>query len=452
MITPTRTTLLLMFLASFAWAQDKSKQLADMIAPFIDEQTVAVGCADLSSIDMEAVRQWLADAAKKVNVPAPAADDRDFAFVSNWIASFRKAGGRYMFVVINPGDVPYVPVVIPLEEGADAKAISALMEGESKGWKSEVIGRAIVFAEASTMERLHKLKPAARPDLAAAFAVAGEAPLRGAFFPSADLRRIIAELMPNLPKEAGGGSTEPISKGLSWAGAGIGLPPRPSVNLVMQCQDAASAKALSDLIGSVLTAFKNIPDVKGEVGNVEQFVAAVAPRLNGDRLTLNLDSDTIDNKLIPMLAPSIVQAQERANRIKSASNLRQIGQAAMLYLNDQKDKEKKYPPDLGTMVTAEDLNPEVFISPSSGKTVPKSVLSAAPKDQAKWVNVNADYVYLGVGMEPKFSAEVILAYEKPEIHKGEGGNVLYGDGSVQWVSDIPALMKAIEKQKQSGAK
>src|SRR3954464_5882689 len=58
--------------------------------------------------------------------------------------------------------------------------------------------------------------------------------------------------------------------------------------------------------------------------------------------------------LISILLPSLNRARETANRIKCASNLRQIGQALLLYSNDNKGA---YPRTLLSSVTGTNFAP-----------------------------------------------------------------------------------------------
>jgi prepilin-type N-terminal cleavage/methylation domain-containing protein/prepilin-type processing-associated H-X9-DG protein len=55
--------------------------------------------------------------------------------------------------------------------------------------------------------------------------------------------------------------------------------------------------------------------------------------------------------LISILLPSLNRARETANRVKCASNLRQIGQAILLYSNDNKGLYPKTVAGTGTVVT-----------------------------------------------------------------------------------------------------
>ena len=60
--------------------------------------------------------------------------------------------------------------------------------------------------------------------------------------------------------------------------------------------------------------------------------------------------------LISILLPSLNRARETANRVKCGSNLRQIGQAALLYANANGGH---LPPDM-PMFLHEDLTPEIL--------------------------------------------------------------------------------------------
>jgi len=146
---------------------------------------------------------------------------------------------------------------------------------------------------------------------------------------------------------------------------------------------------------------------------------------------------------VSILLPSLNRARETANRVKCASNERQIGQAILLYSNDHRGK---YPPDLGELITNPGTIPpelaqvggvqaitlEVFTCPSSDNDVPSSIEHAAKPAQAKWVNENSSYVYVGQGKTNQGGEDDLVLYEKEGDHDQDGLNMLFADGSVLW--------------------
>jgi prepilin-type processing-associated H-X9-DG protein len=142
-----------------------------------------------------------------------------------------------------------------------------------------------------------------------------------------------------------------------------------------------------------------------------------------------------------VLLPSLNRARETANRVKCASNMRQIGQAVLLYANENKGA---YPPDLGTLLRTQDLTWEVFVCPDTSTSLPKDVKELAA--MATWTNEHSDYVYVGQKLRNDSPANKILLYESMK-HHSDGCNILFNDGHCEFVDKATALnwIRAFER-------
>ncbi len=138
---------------------------------------------------------------------------------------------------------------------------------------------------------------------------------------------------------------------------------------------------------------------------------------------------------ISILLPSLNRARETANRVKCASNERQIGQAIVLYCNDYGGQ---YPPDLAALLKAEPLAPSVFVCPSSNDTPAGSandLLSGG----------HCSYVYVGQGLTQGAGPTTVVLYERHEAHGGDGVNMLFGDGHVEFMpKSSPLYMNTVK--------
>jgi len=133
---------------------------------------------------------------------------------------------------------------------------------------------------------------------------------------------------------------------------------------------------------------------------------------------------------LSMVMTPIGRSRELANRVKCASNLRQIGQACLLYANAH---QGQCPARLEDLILTEDIGSEVFTCPSSNDTP-----APGPTTQAVAQSLSAgghlSYVYLGAGHPIDSNPDAVLAYEPLSNHAGTGMNVLYFDGHVTFLA------------------
>jgi Domain of unknown function (DUF4190) len=149
------------------------------------------------------------------------------------------------------------------------------------------------------------------------------------------------------------------------------------------------------------------------------------------------------------------QFHHTADRVKCASNLRQIGEA---FLNYSNANWGPYPPDLGTLVKTQGISVDDFLCPSmpGGSSLPSNMDQMTVDQKADWVNQNADVVYLGAGLRQGAPAETIVLYEKhDERNSGPDGSfedyevqMLFADGQVEAVPSAEAHRR-IDGQKSN---
>lgn len=155
--------------------------------------------------------------------------------------------------------------------------------------------------------------------------------------------------------------------------------------------------------------------------------------------------------LIACLLPSLGRARETANRVKCQSNLRQIGQAILLYANDNRGQ---MPPDLATVLETQDVTSEVFYCPSSDHTK----ATGPTTQQVITMMLSGDhlsYAYVGVGNIFAQTSDDIVAFEveahiPKDAERTTGINVLLGDGSTKFVDEKVA--KAIRARFNAGVR
>jgi len=116
--------------------------------------------------------------------------------------------------------------------------------------------------------------------------------------------------------------------------------------------------------------------------------------------------------MISIMLPSLARARELSKRAVSAANLRGVGVACMMYASNH---DGMLPPDLNTLVKEGMLTPQALISPNDDSGGPS-------------------YQYVAGGLKhDDLDSRAAIAYEGRGLNRGEGGNVLFADGHVEFL-------------------
>jgi hypothetical protein len=321
-------------LSAPAPVEDFGAARAKALAPYLDDQTIAVVRIDLTKLDPDALAKLL----REFGALDPD-DEREYKpAVARWLSAFKKAGGRELDYVIGfpdpekareegrgPDDgEPFL--VVPLADGADFKGLSDLLSTASvapPGIYAKV-GSALVGASEPTVTRLRKLKAADRPALAKAFAAAGDGAVQAVLLPPPRLVQLIDQHVPDLPKELGGTSTKPFTEGVQWAALCLDPPPKLGLRLTVRSPSAESAKALDGALAPVLKAIVADKDARAAIPEVEKVIPLLTPGVEGSQLILTLD----DKQARAALGPLARWAVASAARVKASNSLKQLVLAA----------------------------------------------------------------------------------------------------------------------------
>ncbi len=302
------------------------------VAPFVDDQTLVVGHIDLPRVNIDRLLDFVAGL-----IPAEAREVREAkAMAGKMRDGLVEAGAKEAYVLLSLAQLhqPGPLVVVPLAKDADAEAVTRIAGGLLKGSadsgqiKTFRTEGALLIGPPATVDRARTMKAMPRPELAAAFAAAKDLPARVLVVPPPHLARVVDEIMPQLPKEIGGGPSKTVTEGVRWLAVGASSEPL-HVEAVLQSRDAASARAFQELLGRVLAKALEQPGVREAVPELAALQRVLKPTVEGDRLVLSVPEKDLTEAVKPLLA----RARENAARAVQMNGMKQMLLAMHNYLS-----------------------------------------------------------------------------------------------------------------------
>ena len=308
--------------------QEPADAKAAAVAPFVGEEVAVVVHIELTKWDAQTFFR---------RVVGKLADEDDLSaatkLIDGSVAALKAAGAKDLFLLFEPADMPGLPTaVVPLADGADGKAIAALLTGSVRRnpvrWPAtETIRGAVVAGTSARLASIRNTVPKARPELAAAMAAGGDASIQIAIVPSTTVRRLIEESLAMLPQQLGGGPITTVTRGLSWISLNLAFEPKPVIRAVVQAKDPDASKALMNLAQDALDFLANATRNDPALNSLATPITQMKPMAQGDRITLEADLEMSAE----LVAVPIRQVRETARRSQCTNNLMQIALAMHNY-------------------------------------------------------------------------------------------------------------------------
>ena len=399
-----------------------STGLDQVLGSCIDDQTFAVVHLDVEKVDSDAYVSKFLSLVNGHGGPDIAKKEQDNlknyqAIAGAQLNDLLKAGCRDVFAVFSMYDFPYFFVAIPIHSASDEARLKQQVQkiakeinvGEIEIHMSEQV---FLVGLKQTIARLKTVSPVRSQALAAGIQASANTTAQVVLFPNSDQRRILSEMLPQIPSESGNIKLTTVSEDLQWAAFGFNGPPSISLKITIQSANAEGADRLLTFIKNLYALAEQYNETKPLIPELDQVLELLTPRKRGKRLLLQIDSTTADSIINNFIAPSLMQARVQARRIACANNLKSIGLAMRMYSSDNKDK---FPVDLETLVV-------------KGFIREKKML-ICPADKLR-----DSYIYRGATITAADIPSLIMVYEKSSNHGG-GRNVLLLDGHVEWVEE-----------------
>lgn len=309
-----------------------------IIAPYIEQETIAIITVDLTQIDVPTAMKAASRVIPHERIGAQLAHGADR--VANPARILKQAGAQIL-VVISLSDLPNPGPFMLIKHDAKANQEAVLKALSATKPKSIAIADDLIFSgPEATLTRIKEGIPADRAAFAKAFDAAGDAPLKVVIAPSADQRRVLSEMLPQLPEQLGGGSGKAIAA-IDWLALGINVPPQLRLDLTVQSTSADAARSLKSTLTSLLVSLAQMESVRNVLPRVDDLATTIVPKVEGRQLTLQVSEEAGNLKAaLAAISGPVGQAQDRAHRLMCMNNLKQLALGMHIY----HDNHREFPP------------------------------------------------------------------------------------------------------------
>jgi hypothetical protein len=312
---------------------------ATKVLPFINETTFLV-------VKVDPVDVKLPDLGLLMSPQATQAYQQFAKLADNWLQQLRTVvGDRPLYATIGiPISQQRIPIFVFVEQSENPDRLVAYLKTAFK--TNAHLHNGFVVAtpmhQAEVGEMLKSLPPYTHEGVSDAFEAVKDYPVQALLLPPPQVRRAVEELMPELPRQLGGGPSRVLTEGLVWAAFGL-QPAQLRVEVTIQSKDEQAAKSLAAHIPKLLrAAYDASPKDQRPIADpaFAKLLEDLKTQVDGDRIKVAFEGMKGGEQGLGLLAIAASAINQKAQRQTNMNRLKQI----MLALHNYHDVYKMFPP------------------------------------------------------------------------------------------------------------
>lgn len=314
------------------------QSLPAVVQSWLNEETVLVARIDLTRPDMATISKFMTEA------PDPSGHFGRFtALYGGSLKDLAALKVREAYFVLSTDSFPRLqPTLIVPAEGRDDER-AAIADSLKATWQNnvQVVSNGVIVHESDEAQQRPDRTSSNRPDFQSALTEVKDSRVQIAIGLGKDARRVLQEFLPQLSIEFGGSPIGNITEGWKWLALGVTPSPKPSVKMIIQAKDTASAEALQHLVAVGLKFGLDDPQMKAIMANSTGLLPLLTPTREAYRLVVSLtEANQGANRLMDEIATPLLNLMERNNRrLQTRNHLKLIG----LAMHNYHDMHKAFP-------------------------------------------------------------------------------------------------------------
>jgi len=294
----------------------------DVLAPFVDDDTVGAARVDLSRVSARRAFDFWADIVPNMREPQHDAQAEEVRKIDDMEKKLVELGAKdlYFTFALSDEGVAQGLVILPIPAGSNDRAVRDALPPpfQDAHRVGNVLVRRLPLDDVTPIS----VNTAPRRDeFPSAIESAHANAVWAVFAPSNHTRRLIEKKLPQLPESIGGGPVTIVTRDIAWASLGINGPTEAALHVVVKIRDAEAAKELGRRWSDAVRAAGSALGFRPGTPQFDSQASLFMPVIDGDRLLLTMAKDSPG--VITTTANLVGALRRKSYAMRSMNNLKQ---------------------------------------------------------------------------------------------------------------------------------